>query len=203
MYPLDQPLTIVLPVYNCERSLHSTVLDIFDLALESPKPLQLVVVDDGSSDETYETACELSLAYPQLIVMRQSIQRGLAAALDLVRCRLEIEMAIVHDGVSSINITELRELIVAESSATAESPARMSSTPVLDTSRSRRFGSVRTLHESMEVAHRRVSGFRWLRMESPIVPRRKPIGFQVAPGSNVVPLAPLVLPPVGIQSPLG
>ena len=80
---MDQPLTIVLPMYNGERYLRSAVLDLLELAHEIHCAVEVVVVDDGSTDETYVTACELARVYPQVKVLRQQVCQGLATALAL------------------------------------------------------------------------------------------------------------------------
>jgi len=136
---LDHPLTIVLPVHNCERQLRSSVQDILDLAPAMPSPLDIVVVDDGSTDDTYETACEIARLYPQITVLRQSIRQGLAAALDLVRNRLAVERVLVHDGISVIDAGQLQTML--QSDNTEQSVVEKVAPPIstTETSGSRRF----------------------------------------------------------------
>lgn len=172
---MDQLLTVILPMHNRERQLRSSVMDILELATTIPDDLQIVVVDDGSTDETYEAACELARRYPQLTVLRQPMQMGLAAALEMVRARIEIDMAIVHDGVSKIDVAELQMLLQEEQSPQASARHRRpTTTSSLDTIGSRRFAAVRALHNQMEQVHRTVTSFRWIQLERPVVPRRRP-----------------------------
>lgn len=178
-YPLDHPLTVVLPMHNCERQLRSSVLDILDLTSSMPRPLKLVVVDDGSTDETYETACELARQYPQLTVLRQAVCQGMGAALDLVRNRLAVEKVLVHDGVSAIDAVQLQALLqtdIADEIPLERSGLRSSST--MQMSGSRRFAAVRELHDRMEQAHRSTVSFRWIQLEKPLVPRRCQTSYQ-------------------------
>lgn len=179
---LDQPLTVVLPMHNCERQLRSSVLDILDLTSSVTRMLQIVVVDDGSTDDTYETACELARLYPQLTVLRQPVRQGLGAALDLVRNRLAVEMVIVHDGVSTIDVAQLQMMLQEENAnrnpvekAEQVSDSTMQST--MQSSGSRRFAAVRALHDRMEQAHRSATCFRWMQLEKPLVPRRCQTSF--------------------------
>ncbi len=177
---LDQPLTVVLPMYNCERQLRSSVLDILELTSSMPSATKLVVVDDGSTDETYETACELARQYPQLTVLRQPVRQGLGAALDLVRNRLAVEKVLVHDGVSTIDVSQLQTMLqldnANEGPLEKAEPANFSTTQA---SGSRRFAEVRVLHDRMEQVHRTATCFRWIQLEKPLVPRR----CQMAPPS--------------------
>lgn len=171
---MDQSLTVVLPVHNCERQLRSSVQDILDLAPLVSSPLDIVIVDDGSSDDTYETACELVRRYPQLQVFRQPMQRGLGPALELVRNRLAVDNVIVHDGVSAIDVNELQQVLQEMMSSEAEPTAADSrSSSGRESTGSRRFAAVRALHNRMEEAHRSAASFRWLKLDKPLIPRRR------------------------------
>lgn len=171
---LNQPLTIVLPVNNSERQLRSSVRDILDITPLLTRQLNLVIVDDGSTDDTYETACELVRQYPQLTVLRQPFRQGLNAALELVRNRLSAEQVLVHDGVSMINIEQLQLALQNDRSSNAVEPAGSSTTSASESSGSRRFSTVRALHNRMEKVHAEANCFRWIRLEKPLVPRRRP-----------------------------
>lgn len=171
---MDQPLTIVLPMYNRERQLRSSVMDILDLTQAMPRPVQIVIVDDGSTDDTYETACELARTYPQMTVLRQSVHQGLGAALELVRNRLTVEMVVVHDGVSAIDAAQLQTLLQEAATATGHG-ANPLSTSSRESSGSRRFAAVRALHNRLEQVHRTATNFRWMQLEKPLVPRRRSI----------------------------
>ena len=167
---MDQPLTVVLPVHNRERQLRSSVQDILDLVQTIRRPMQIVIVDDGSTDDTYETACELAQQYPQLHVFRQSIRQGVGAALELVRNRLAVEMVLVHDGVSIIDATQLQNALQTDDRA-HQVVQRAGTTT--ESAGSRRFSAVRALHNQMEQVHRLATSFRWIQLERPMVPRRR------------------------------
>ncbi len=175
---LNQPLTVVLPMFNRERQIRSAVVDILELSPTLSTSIEVVVVDDGSTDETYETACELARAYPQVTVFRQSVRQGLGAALDLVRRRLDVDRVLIHDGVSPVDASQLKAAVESTpQSEAAVQQSMMRSESALDASGSRRFASVRALHDRMERTHRSVSGFCWLQLEKPIVPRRRAVAL--------------------------
>jgi hypothetical protein len=56
----------------------------------------------------------------------------------------------------------------------------------LDARGSRRFAAVRALQQSMEIAHRAAIGFTWLRIEKPLVPRRRQVVEHSKPVSPVL-----------------
>ncbi len=173
---MNQLLTVVLPMHNNERQIRSSVHDLLDLSVLIKVPIDLVIVDDGSTDDTFEAACELARTYPQIQVLRQPFRSGLATVLELVRNRIAVEMVIVHDGVSPIDPAELKQLLMSEGGRRREvNMADAQTAESIDSHGSRRFAAVRTLHQNMEIAHRAALGFTWLRIEKPLVPRRRQV----------------------------
>ena len=61
------------------------MLEVLELANMFADEFSIVIVDNGSTDETYETACELARTYPQIKVLRQSVRQGLGRVLEMVR----------------------------------------------------------------------------------------------------------------------
>jgi hypothetical protein len=172
---LNPVATIVLPVHNAERTLRMDVARILELSETTARRLHVVVVDDGSTDGTFEAACELARQFPQVAVLRQPHQGGLRPALDAVRRRLRVEQVIAHNGIGPVDLEELAALLAAPMGAPAPA-ARQPLAGALDGERgSRRFGAISQLHARMAAAHSSVSAFRWLRLDEPIVPRRKPL----------------------------
>ena len=169
---MAKPLTVVLPIHNQERQVRRLVSDVLELGHVTRSHVEIVVVDDGSTDETFETACEVARTFPQLSVFRQSVRRGLSAALALVRHRMPIEQVIVHDGVSPIDMNQLKQLLEDEECGASIVRSEMQSSAV-DSCGSRRFSSIRLLHNSLEQAHRSVLGFCWMRLDNQLVPRRR------------------------------
>lgn len=170
---MNSAATIVLPVHNAERSIRTIVARVLELTETTGRSLQLVLVDDGSTDGTFEAACELARQFPQVVVLRQPHQGGLRPALDLVRRRLNVQNVIAHNGAGGVNLEELASLLTAPMDARpAAAPQPLAS--VLETDRgSRRFGPISQLHDRLAAAHRSLGAFRWLRLDEPIVPRRK------------------------------
>lgn len=107
---MNESLTVVLPVYNAEATLRSSVERVLEVASELTPRFGVLVVDDGSIDDSFDIANELAAKYPQVRVLRQAQRRGLGPTLNRVRRGLRSEVVMVHDGVSEINAEQLRAL---------------------------------------------------------------------------------------------
>jgi hypothetical protein len=169
-FPLNAPVTVVLPVHNAERLLRREVLQILDLADILCRQIQLAVIDDGSTDGTFEIACELERQFPQLCVIRQPFRSGLGSALEQVRTRLGVEQAVAHDGVGAIDLDDLAHLL-----ATSPQPTNLPAPQaiVMEGRGSRRVAAQATLNTRLTESRRLGASFRWLRLDEPLAPRRK------------------------------
>ncbi len=70
-------LSVVMPVYN-ERS---TLREVVQRVLAVPLEIELICVDDGSTDGSREILAELQQKFPQIHVILQSQNMGKGAAL--------------------------------------------------------------------------------------------------------------------------
>lgn len=107
---MKQSLTIVLPIHNAEATLRGSVERVIEVAAELTNSFGVLIVDDGSTDDSYDIASEIANEYPQVHVLRQSQRRGLGPTLNRVRRSLKSDVVMVHDGVSSMNAEQLRIL---------------------------------------------------------------------------------------------
>src|SRR3954469_18389580 len=107
---LNKSLTVVLPVYNGETRLRKSVHEILELASELTPKFGVLIIDDGSSDSTYEVAEDLAANYPQISVRRHRNRRGLGPTIDYVQRRVRSDAVILHDGTTPINAVEMRSL---------------------------------------------------------------------------------------------
>jgi glycosyltransferase involved in cell wall biosynthesis len=70
-------LSVVMPVYN-ERA---TLRQVIQRVLQAPFEIELVCVDDGSTDGSREILTELQTQHPQLQIFLQPVNQGKGAAL--------------------------------------------------------------------------------------------------------------------------
>lgn len=186
MAVVDKSLTIVLPIHNGESRLRAWVGELLELASELTPRFAIQIVDDGSTDATYEIAEELATRFPQVSVRRYRHRRGLGATLEAAERTCRSEVVIVHDGVTPLDPNQVRKLwrdqIVGPvvSAGTGYASANASLADIADLSRD---------HASMQYAHSRVLGFQLLstgRVDDPtsaetVVRRSSPSSSEAAP----------------------
>jgi glycosyltransferase involved in cell wall biosynthesis len=158
----NKSLTIVLPVYNGESRLTHHVTEMLELASELTSRFEVMIVDDGSTDDTSAVAQELATKFPQISIRRHRHRRGLGPIISMVQKRVSSDVVIVHDGVTPINSKEVRRLwqqSAAEAPALRDGQAAafVSLTPDI-----RELSGIRATHNAMALAHERVLGFHLL-----------------------------------------
>jgi hypothetical protein len=162
-------------------------MQVLELAEILGRLIQVAIVDDGSTDGTYEAACELSRQFPQIVILRQPFQRGLGAALELVRLRMGVDQVVAHDGLTPINLDDLAALLTASG---LDRPALKSSLweAALEGRGSRRVAPPAGLLPSGRAPSGAAGSFRWLRLDGPLMPRRQRSTPSPAPHAAVLPL---------------
>lgn len=74
-------LSVVLPVFNEEESIPEAVREIHEALDSTGIDFEIVCVDDGSRDRTFEVLCELASDDPRLVVCRFRRNFGQTAAM--------------------------------------------------------------------------------------------------------------------------
>ena len=103
-------LTILLPVHNAQKRLEAGVGEILDAAAELTSVFDLVIIDDGSVDDTSDLAGQLARRYPQVKVVRHPIRLGLAEAIQTGLDNSDGEIVFVGDERLGLNPEDLRKL---------------------------------------------------------------------------------------------
>jgi glycosyltransferase involved in cell wall biosynthesis len=73
-------LSVVVPAYNEERSLLPCIERVLAIA-DNDLDLEIIIVDDASSDGTANVALGLAARYPEVRVLRHAVNQGKGAAL--------------------------------------------------------------------------------------------------------------------------
>lgn len=75
--PATELLTVIVPCYNEEDSVGATVSSVLDTAPDLPVDVELLLIDDGSTDQTRERIRGLEEAHPECRSMFNAQNRGL------------------------------------------------------------------------------------------------------------------------------
>ena len=104
-------LSIVVPAYNEEPSLTRCIERV--LQIEGPDlSLEILIVDDGSTDRTASRAAELSARHPQVHLVRHERNQGKGAALRTGFERATGDFVAVQDADLEYDPRDLRRLVV-------------------------------------------------------------------------------------------
>jgi len=103
----SQCLSVVIPVFNEESTIESVVGKVLDL----PNLLEVVIVDDGSTDRTPEIALRLASENPKVRVDRHSRNLGKTEALKTGFSLTSGDIVIVQDADLEYDPSEISEVI--------------------------------------------------------------------------------------------
>ena len=95
-------LTVVIPVFNEA----ATIASVIRTVLAQPLVQEIVAVDDGSSDRSYEALQPLAQGEPRLRLLRHAVNRGKGAALRTGFAAATAALVIVQDADLEYDPTE-------------------------------------------------------------------------------------------------
>jgi glycosyltransferase involved in cell wall biosynthesis len=91
-------LSALMAVYNEEATLEPCVRAVLNAPLPQGIDREIVLVDDGSTDETWQIALRLAREHPQLRIFRQRKNRGKGAAIRRAITEMTGDLAIFQDA---------------------------------------------------------------------------------------------------------
>ncbi len=179
---MSKSLAVILPVHNAEATLQRDVMEVLEIAGELATTVRLLVVDDGSTDDTYDVATELAARYPQMRVVRHAQQQGLGPAIESLREQVAGDFVLVHDGASPVEAAQIRALW---SEFQRQQPANQDVGESIDDLR-----RAANVHAAMAVAHSRLAGFQRLCTSTGDDAQLSRRDKQRKPGVGVIPPLP-------------
>lgn len=102
------PVSVIVPAYNEARVINRTIETL--LAQDYPGELEIVVVDDGSPDDTFEVVRRAFGANPRVAIYRKS-NGGKSTALNLGLARARGEIVICLDADTLFATNTVAELV--------------------------------------------------------------------------------------------
>lgn len=104
-------LSIFLPCYNDEGTIGSTILKSFDILRRVTDDYEVIVVDDGSKDNSLKVLEELNRNYKELKIVKHPKNMGYGAALRDGFLNATKDFIFYTDGDGQYDVYELAELI--------------------------------------------------------------------------------------------
>jgi glycosyltransferase involved in cell wall biosynthesis len=103
-------LSIIFPVKDRQSEIQRRIERLLELLCELSRDVQLIAVDDESTDATPEILDELRRQYPQLDVVRKQASVGPVQASESVLHRARGEFIFLHQSYDEIDIEEILHL---------------------------------------------------------------------------------------------
>src|SRR5260370_12512841 len=92
--PDERVLSVMMPVFNEERTLEVILAHV----LERPEVGEVIAVDDGSTDSTWEILSRFAARDSRVRALKQETNRGKGAALRRAIGEVRMPFAIVQDA---------------------------------------------------------------------------------------------------------
>ena len=89
---MNEYVSIIVPCYNEE----STLKTIVDLLIKLPFKKQIIIVDDGSTDNTNKVCTEIN--YPDILILNHPKNKGKGAAIRTALSHVQGEITIIQDA---------------------------------------------------------------------------------------------------------
>ncbi len=104
-------ISAFLPAYNDVRSIGTIVRKLAGLLPKLTEDYEIVVVDDGSADDTWNLLQTLAAEYPFFKPIRHEVNRGYGAALITGFANCSKELIFYTDGDGQYDVEELTQLL--------------------------------------------------------------------------------------------
>lgn len=104
-------LSIFFPFWNEEKNIEPVVLSAMEIAPKIANKWEIIMVDDGSADNTYETGKKLALKHKNLQIISHSPNRGYGAALREGFTNAKYKYIVFNDGDGQFDFSQVSRFI--------------------------------------------------------------------------------------------
>jgi dolichyl-phosphate beta-glucosyltransferase len=103
-------LSIIIPAYNEEHRLPKTLVQVLSFIQVQDYPVEVIIVENGSQDRTFQIAQSFAERYPQFRVLKTNQQgKGLAVQLGMLEALGEYRF--MCDADFSMPVTEINRFL--------------------------------------------------------------------------------------------
>jgi dolichol-phosphate mannosyltransferase len=106
-------ISIVIPCCNEEDSVPQLAAKLFPVVerLRRERSVEVVFIDDGSTDATYQALREISSAQPDMRIVQHAVNKGLGAALHTGFANAAGEVIVTSDSDGTYGFDEIPALV--------------------------------------------------------------------------------------------
>jgi len=104
-------ISVFFPAFNDAKILPYLIVKMYSILPIVTNEFEVIIVDDGSCDDTYEVASLLSRYFPSLKVIRHEKNKGYGGALQSGFSSATKEWVFYTDGDGQYDSCELKELV--------------------------------------------------------------------------------------------
>lgn len=108
--PPSRGLSVFFPAYNDSGTIASLVITALRSARQLTSDFEVIIVDDGSADQTSQIADELARTYPEVKVVHHQKNRGYGAALRSGFAAATRDLVFYTDGDAQYDPAEMAAL---------------------------------------------------------------------------------------------
>ena len=106
----EPTISIVVPLFNEGKSIYDTIISLVSLDYPQDK-LEVTIVDDCSTDDSYEWACKAAREYPNVRVLKNPVNMGKRKGINHAVRESTAEIIVSVDSDVIVYPTALRELV--------------------------------------------------------------------------------------------
>lgn len=111
-FPLPTPMSICMPCYNEAQVLHEVLTGALAVLPEFLDEFEIVIVDDGSKDQTAQVVEEFSKKDSRVRLVRHAVNKGYGASVATALRAARGELVFFTDGDGQFNLLDLPQLLV-------------------------------------------------------------------------------------------
>ena len=104
-------LSVLTPVFNERFLVEASIRRILDLRHPILTDMQLIIVDDGSTDGTWEVLQKVVRGNPRVTLLRHETNRGKGAAIRTAVAHAQGDVCLVHDADLEYNPEDIPSLL--------------------------------------------------------------------------------------------
>ncbi|GIW61524.1 MAG: hypothetical protein KatS3mg089_0376 [Patescibacteria group bacterium] len=104
-------LSIFFPFWNEEKNIEQVVTNAIAIAPRIAKKWEIIIVDDGSSDRTWEKSREIESQYSNIRIVHHHVNRGYGAALKSGFEHSQYNYIVFTDGDLQFDFSEVTKFI--------------------------------------------------------------------------------------------